>query len=146
MRLAELKYNPKTWATLVFVVLISIAALLFYGRTKEFLRPDMLLGIAPDLYQHISNFSISYLVYSGVGFMWLLMGVSFRYITAIGAALLVANVVCELWIPTLNTPDTIDAYYGITGTLLAFIFLLITKQFGLKPNTSATTKQPGSIS
>lgn len=109
------------------------AYLLFSGRKTDSTRIKALLDIWPDFYQHISNFTISYILYSGIGFMWLMLGVQFKLIVGLGLLVLLCNFVYEMWIPILNTPDMVDAYYGFTGTVLAFVFLLITKEYGLRP-------------
>lgn len=130
-----LRYIPRIPTALCFIVFLLLAIILFLGRKNEFLRPDIALQLSDDFYQHVSNLSLSYLIYSGIGYTWLLLGLHFRYIVALGALLVLTNFVYELWIPLLNVPDITDAYYGLTGTLLGFVFLIISKQFGLKSNT-----------
>lgn len=128
-----IKYVPKPVISIAYLLLVVFAVILFFGRKKTFFRIDQLTSMFPDFYQHISNFSISYLLLSGVGYMWLLVGIPFKYIAALAILLLVANFVYEQWIPILNTPDIIDAVYGCCGTMLAFLFLLLTKRYGLLP-------------
>ncbi len=45
------------------------------------------------------------------------------------------NIIVELFITVLNTPDIIDALYGIAGILLAYCFALFLKTSGLKEIT-----------
>lgn len=125
------KYTPNILSIALFFVLYIIVFALFLGRTKNFLRIDLILDRFPSFYQHISNFSISYLLYAGVGFVWLFLGLKLRHIALFGFILIAINLIYELWIPILNTPDLIDAYFGVAGTSLAFLFLLIVKIFGL---------------
>lgn len=128
------KFLPKVSAALSHLILLLAVVILFFGRTKPFLRIDVLLKVFPDFYQHVSNFSISFLILAGVGFMWVMLALSFKYITLLTLLILLSNFIYELWIPVLNTPDIIDAYYGMAGSLLAFIWLLLIKSFGLKAN------------
>ena len=107
----KLKYNPKIFTVLCFFILLILAVILFLGRTKPFFQIEFVLNFLPDFPQHISNFSISYLLYSGIGYVWLLRGIDFRYIAGLGAVILIINFVREKWISILNTPDMIDAYY-----------------------------------
>ena len=130
----NIKYVPKFIIALSFFILLICVLILFLGRTKVFLRIDILQQIFPNFYQHISNFAISYLLLSGIGFMWLLLGISFKYVTYLAISILIINFVYELWISILNTPDIFDAYYGLSGTILALSFLIITKKYGLKEN------------
>jgi hypothetical protein len=104
------------------------------GRNTGFLRMESILRTMPDFYLHISNFSISYLLYAGIGYFWLMAGVRFKYILGLGTFAIICNLFYELYVDILNTPDIIDAYFGFSGTILAFIFLIITKNNGLKLN------------
>ncbi|WP_313111199.1 hypothetical protein [Aequorivita sediminis] len=61
-------------------------------------------------------------------------GVKFKYIVGLGIVILATNFIFELFINILNTPDIIDAYYGVTGTLFAFLFLFVSYKFGFKAN------------
>ena len=133
----ELKYLPKFTTILSFFIMLICVMILFLGRTKAFFRIDSLSYLFPDFYQHISNFAISYLLLSGIGFMWLMLGVNFKYIVGLAITILTINFVYELWITVLNTPDIIDAYYGLIGTTLAFAFLALVKKFGLMPRPIA---------
>jgi hypothetical protein len=135
----NLKYIPKVLASLSNIALLIIALIPVLARPKVDLKTSTLFDL-PNFYQHISNFSISYLLVAGIGFIWLLLGVDFKYIIRFSIAVLLSNFVYELWIPMLNTPDIIDAYYGFWGTSLAFVFLLLTKKYGLKANTTAGKK------
>ncbi len=133
----NIKYSPTLPYTLCNLILLIGVMIMFFGRTKIFLRIDFLLYLHPTFYKHISNFSISYLFFAGVGFMWLLSGVDFKYIIALGILVLLMNFVYEFWIPVLNTPDIFDAYYGFAGTISALLFLFITKRYGLRLNPTS---------
>ncbi len=129
-----IKFLPTLATSLIFLSLLSLVMLLFAGRTMNYVRSDYLQQLFPNFYQHISNFSISWCLYAGVGYMWLLMGVNLKYIMGFGGVILIINLIYELWIPVLNTKDSVDAYYGIVGVLTGFIFLVLVKRFGLKVN------------
>ncbi len=128
------RYLPKIPTSLCFLISLVGAFILFMGRKKDFLRMDSLLELFPDFYQHVSNFSLSYIILASVGYMALLRGTRFLYIAAIGVVFLLLTVAYELWIPLLNTPDLFDAYYGIAGVLAAFLFLVPVHFFGLLIN------------
>ncbi len=130
----SLKYVPKHTTSLTFFLLLGAVFIMFWGRKSEVLRSDFLLQQMPDFYQHISNFALSYLLYAGIGYFWLMMGVKFRFVIFFGIALLLANSIYELFLPVLNTPDIVDAYFGFAGTLLGFVFLFFVYRWGLKPN------------
>ena len=129
-----LKYVPKHLASLSFFLLYGGVFILFLGRKTESLRFDFLLQQIPTFYQHVLNFALSYFLYAGIGYFWLMMDVKFKYIIFFGIALLLANLVYELFIPILNTPDIVDAYFGFAGTFLGFVFLFLVHRYGLKLN------------
>jgi hypothetical protein len=135
LEMKGIKYIPKVSVAISNFLLLISALLLFLGRTEVLLRANYLANLFSGFYQHVSNFCISYMIFSSVGFMWLLLGVDFIYITGLGVAILLGNFIYELWISVLNTPDIIDAYYGFFGTITAFLFLSITKKYGLKVNS-----------
>lgn len=130
----KLKYIPKHITTLSFLLFYGIVFLLFWGRKSDSLKSDFLLDQMPTFYQYISNFAISYMLYTGIGYFWLMMGVKFRYIIFLGIFFITVNFIYELFIPILNTPDIIDAYFGLAGSLLGFLFLSIVYKYGLKLN------------
>ncbi|QAA82977.1 hypothetical protein EI546_15180 [Aequorivita sp. H23M31] len=130
----SLKFVPKAYTSIAFFLLLGAVLFLFWGRKSESFRSDFLLEVMPEFYQHISNFTISYLLYAGIGYFWLMMGIRFKYIIFFGIAFVLANFIYELFIPILNTPDIIDAYFGFAGTILGFFFLFFVKKYGLVIN------------
>lgn len=125
---------PKPWAAIAFLVLMALVILLFFGRKTGLLRPDLILGVAPAFYSHVSNFSISYLLCAGIGYPWLMMGSKMTTVLCLGLAVALANIVYEGFIPILNTLDPIDAYYGLAGTALGMLVLAVIKRSGLVAN------------
>jgi len=91
----NLKYLPKLWTTLVFFILLAMVFLLFYGRKVEALRFNFITQQFPEYHLHISNFAITYILYAGVGYMWLLAGVQLKHIMGLGAVMAVCNFIYE---------------------------------------------------
>lgn len=131
--LKGMKFTPKHSTSLLFFLLLGVSMFLFLGRKTESIQLDFLLGWMPSFYQHISNFSLSYLLFAGIGYFWLMMGVRFLNLVFFGIAIILGNLIYEIYIPILNTIDIVDAYFGIAGTLLGFLFLLYVRKFGLDP-------------
>lgn len=125
-----IRYQPRLWATLTHLLLLGLAFALFSGRKPGFFRSETVIALVPDFYNHVSNFSLSFLLYAGVGFAALLGEVPMRRLAWIGLAFVLANVGYELFLPLLNTRDPVDAVYGVAGTLLAFAWLWVIHRFG----------------
>lgn len=128
-----MKQLPKVTTAISFLIFLAVVFALFQGRKSEWIRLQNIDNFLPEFYSHISNFCLSYILYSGIGYFWIMTGVQFKYIVGLGIVILASNFIFELFINVLNTPDIIDAYYGVTGTLFALLFLFISYKFGFKP-------------
>lgn len=125
---------PRPWAAIAWLLLFVAASVLFFGRNLAWLRPAWLLALAPDFYSHVSNFSLSYQVCAGVGYVWLMRGTGMKAVLWLGAVIAVANLAYEFFIPVLNTPDRLDAWYGLAGTALALLVSAAMDRWGLVPH------------
>lgn len=125
------KYRTTTPYMIGFYVLIFIGVFLILGYLFEFLRIGVVLQIYPEFYSHVSNLSISIIAFLGIGLSWMIQGVKFKYITLLGAALTVANVLCETVMAFMNTTDLVDASYGVIGIAISFVYLMIIFKHGL---------------
>ena len=133
-KLPTYKRVPKLWAAICYLVLLAVVLLLFLGRSVEALRSGLILEAAPDFYTHVSNFAISYLLYAAIGYQWLMAGATMKPIVWLGFAILLGNFVYESFIPFINTPDPMDAIYGLVGTALGFLVLWVIDRHGLIAN------------
>lgn len=133
----SVQFVPNVWAALAHLLLLAGMLVLFMGRKPGAFRAQRILDVLPGFYSHVSNLSLSYLLLAGVGFIWLIMGVSMRYVALAALGLLVANITYELLLPVLNIRDPIDAVYGAVGTLLGFVWLWLLARVGLKAVPSA---------
>lgn len=132
MKKLPVKFAPTIPAILLYVLLLAAALLLFAGRKKAGLRITFLEKNFSDFYQHISNFSISYILFAGVSFIWLLMGVKLRYVLYFGILIILINFIFELWINVLNTADITDAWYGVAGVVLGLVYLAWMSRYGVR--------------
>ncbi|MGM0337044.1 hypothetical protein [Enterococcus sp. AZ007] len=125
------KFEVRKPFLVVYSLLIFLGLALTIGRWYS--QSTDFVVINSYINSHISNFSLSLMSYLGIGFMWLREGIKFRSIVFLGIVYVIGNLLCETLMTFLNTPDIVDAYFGILGTSIAFIFLLIIKRFGLMP-------------
>lgn len=126
------KYSSTRSFSIGFAVLICIGFLLTLTRWYSIFNNDFVI-INSEIHSHISNLSLSLIAYLGIGYSWLLLDVKFRFIAILGMAMIAGNFICETLMGFMNTPDIIDAIYGTMGIVVAFLFLAITKKYGLMP-------------
>lgn len=130
------KYSTKKLFSRTYLVLISLCILLTLGRWYSVFNHDFVL-LNAEIHSHISNLSLSMIAYTGIGYSWLLSGMKFRFIIALGALLIAGNFVCETLMGFMNTADIIDAIYGTAGVLAAYLFLFFTNKYGLVKRSSS---------
>mgnify|MGYP006195857823 CR=1 FL=1 len=128
-----MRFQTTLWAALIHLLLFAGVFVLFLGRKPGMFRSQAIIDLVPGFYTHVFNFSLSYLLLAGVGFLWVMMGVRLRHVAWAAVAVASANVAYEFLLPLLNTRDPIDAAYGIAGALCAFAWLWIIIRFGLRP-------------
>lgn len=130
----SLKYTAKIWTALSFPLLLAVALILFFGRNFEWLRIPWILNLFPDFYSHISNFSILFTIYITMGYVGLWFGIKLKSIAVIGLVLLSVNFIIEFLVTFLNTPDMVDAVYGLFGVMVGFVYLYFIKRYGFNVN------------
>lgn len=132
------KYRTKKPFLIAYPALIFINILLTLGRWYSVFNHDFVV-INAEVHSHISNFSLSMIAYAGIGYSWLLSGIKFRFIIALGALLIAGNFVCETLMGFMNTTDVIDAIYGAVGVLAVYVYLFFTNKYGLveRPSSKA---------
>jgi len=128
---AKYKFRIQKPFLIVYSLFIFLGFVLTIGRWYS--QSTDFVIINETINSHISNFSLSLMAYLGIGFMWLIAGINFRYIVFLGSIFIAGNLLCETVMTFLNTPDMIDAYFGIVGTVFSFFYLVITKKYGLIP-------------
>lgn len=135
--MTKIKYVPKALTTLTYFLVLGLNLFLVMGRKKAAIRLEFLNNIFPEFYTHVSNFSISMLLLIVVGYIWVLLGVGTKPLLLLALTVMVINIIYELFIPVLNTRDITDAWYGIAGCITGGLYLVLVKQYGVKPVPSA---------
>lgn len=125
------KFEIRKPFLIVYTSLIILGFALTIGRSYSQYNDFVIIN--SSINSHISNFSLSLMSYLGIGFIWMMGGIRFRNIILLGIVYIIGNLLCETVMTFLNTPDIIDAYYGILGTAISFLFLVVTKKYGLVP-------------
>lgn len=124
------KFKPKKITNILYYSLILFGALLTIIRWISAFNSHIVV-INEEINSHISNLSLSLIVYLAIGFTWTLQGIKFKRVTLLGIIMIIANILCETVMGFMNTPDIVDAVYGVIGTIIAFCFLSASKKYGL---------------
>lgn len=124
------KFQPKKITNMVFYSLLLLGALLTIIRWISAFNSRIMV-INEEINSHISNFSLSLICYLAIGFTWILQGTKFKKVTVLGIIIIIANLLSETVMGFMNTPDIIDAVYGMIGTVTGFCFLFLSKKYGL---------------
>ena len=130
----SLKFIPRLWAALSYLALLGLSLILFFGRNMKEIRIESLVDMIPDFYKHVSNFSLTLIIFVTIGYIGLMIGLKLKHITILGIIFGIINLIFEFFISILNTPDKTDAVYGMISVILGLIFLYAIKKRGLNKN------------
>lgn len=129
----NLKFTPTIKGVFVFYVPILLTILLLLGKLNAHLMIPLPSIHTKEFYSHISNFIISYNIVAIISFIWLIQGIRFQYIIGLGIAAIAVNFIVEILVTIANTPDVIDAVYGLIGIVFALLTSYLIKKGGLRP-------------
>ena len=124
------KYNIKTKYLVIYLMLIVFCGFLMICRWINHIEPNV--KILPEIVlAHITNFALCLMLLLIIGYIILMFGGRIKAITILAIAIVVFNIVYECFLPFLNTSDIIDALFGVCGTIVAYVYLVILKKNGL---------------
>ena len=90
------------------------------------------LTILPEIIDiHVTNFSLSLMLSIFTGFTVLISGGKMKIIRIISIIIVFINLVYEVFVPILNTPDFVDALAGIIGGVISYLYLSRLNRNGL---------------
>ena len=134
------KYEYKKMYLAIYLCLIAVGAFSMMARWINNINPE--LKILPVFFlshitnfalflSHITNFALCMMVLLIFGFVFICFGGKLKIITIVTTVIALIGVVYECFLPFLNTPDIWDAVFGVTGTAVAYIYLVMLKRNGL---------------
>ena len=121
------KTKPGTMISLVIV--FTVCMVLTVIRWLDIFNADIYV-INETVNSHITNFTLSLLLCTFIGYLLLSAGKKYISNAAIGILLIIANFIYELLLPVLNTRDVIDALYGLAGVTVSLIYLFVISRYG----------------
>lgn len=64
-----MRFQPRLWVAALHLPLFATAFALFMGRKPGVFRSETIIDHVPGFYSRVSNFSLSWLLLAGVGFL-----------------------------------------------------------------------------
>lgn len=124
------KYEVKKSYLILYLCMFAACLLFVICRWISAIDPSAVL-LPESINIHITNFSLSLMLLLFIGFTMLIFGGNIKTIGIFAILIVLINLVYEVFLPILNTPDLIDALFGILGTAIAWFYLLSLKRNGL---------------
>ena len=88
--------------------------------------------LTKEINSHITNFIISLMLCTLVGYLMLSMNKKYSFVIILGIFIIIANLVYETLLPIINTIDIIDAVYGVVAVILSCIYLYFIDKYGFE--------------
>lgn len=121
--------NSKKITTITLLAIFIICFIFIVLRWINCFN-DNIYVITELINSHITNFTISLMLCTLVGYLMLSMESKYRYVIIFGILIVVCNLIYEILLPILNTIDIIDALYGIIAVVLSLIYLFFIDKYG----------------
>lgn len=121
--------KTKPGTTISLVIVFTVCMVLMVIRWLDIFNADIYV-INETVNSHITNFTLSLLLCTFIGYLLLSAGKKYISNAVIGILLIIANFIYELFLPVLNTRDVIDALYGLAGVTVSLIYLFVISRYG----------------
>ena len=121
--------KTKQGTTISLVIVFTVCMVLTVIRWLDIFNADIYV-INETVNSHITNFTLSLLLCTFIGYLLLSAGKKYISNAVIGILLIIANFIYELFLPVLNTRDVIDALYGLAGVTVSLIYLFVISRYG----------------
>ena len=121
--------KSKKNTTITLVMVFTVCFILGIIRWINIFNENVLV-ITKEINSHITNFIISLMLCTLIGYLLLCYRKKYWAIIIIGLILISTNLIYETILPFINTIDLIDAVYGILGVIISLIYLLFIDKKG----------------
>lgn len=111
--------KTKPGTTISLVIVFTVCMVLTVIRWLDIFNADIYV-INETVNSHITNFTLSLLLCTFIGYLLLSAGKKYISNAVIGILL----------IPVVNTRDVIDALYGLAGVTVSLIYLFVVSRYG----------------
>ena len=121
--------KQKSFTTTSLLLIFVLCFLLVIIRWINIFNEDVYV-ISVAINSHITNFTLSLMMCTLIGYLLLLAGKKYVSIIMVGLLLIVVNFIYEIFLPFLNTTDIIDALYGLVGVVISLVYLYFIDKYG----------------
>ena len=121
--------KPKTITTISVVFIFLLCFILGIIRWINIFNENVFV-ITKEINSHITNFTISLMLCTLIGYLLLCYRKKYWIIVIVGLVLISINLIYETIFPFINTVDLIDAVYGAVGVIISLIYLLFINKKG----------------
>ena len=121
--------KSKNITTITLVMVFTVCFILGIIRWINIFNENVFV-ITKEINLHITNFTISLMLCTLIGYLLLCYRKKYWAIIIIGLILISTNLIYETILPFINTIDLIDAVYGILGVIISLIYLLFIDKKG----------------
>lgn len=126
-----LKNKQKLWVTISLLAVYILCFVLVAVRWINIFNKNIYV-INESVNSHITNFTLSVLLCTLIGYFLFLSGKKYRYTLMIGFLVIASNFIYEMFLPVLNTTDILDACYGLAGVVMSLVYLYFVGKYGLE--------------
>ena len=121
--------KQKSFTTTSLLSIFALCFLLVIIRWINIFNEDVYV-ISVAINYHITNFTLSLMMCTLIGYLLLLVGKKYVSSIMVGILLIVVNFIYEIFLPILNTTDIIDALYGLVGVVISLVYLYFIDKYG----------------
>lgn len=123
--------KTKKTTTITLLLIFILSFMLGIIRWANIFN-DHIFVITEEINSHITNFTISLMLCTLVGYLILYYGGKYLHTVIFGIIVIAANLIYETILPVLNTIDFIDAIYGIAAVLFSLLYLYLVDKNGFE--------------
>ena len=121
--------KSKNITTITLVMVFTVCFILGIIRWINIFNENVFV-ITKEINSHITNFTISLMLCTLIGYLLLCYIKKYWIIVIVGLVLISINLIYETIFPFINTVDIIDAVYGVVGVIISLIYLLFINKKG----------------
>ena len=121
--------KSKNITTITLVMVFTVCFILGIIRWMNIFNENVFV-ITKEINSHITNFTISLMLCTLIGYLLLCYRKKYWIIVIVGLVLISINLIYETIFQFINTVDLIDAVYGVVGVIISLIYLLFINKKG----------------